>query len=524
MPIGTALAPNAAPRSARVPDGMDDPAWPQHRRRLLRVVGALVIGIWLIGLGIFSTLLYHRFFLSEDFATYNQAWTLIGQGHLNPFDTVYNSYTFLKSDLELILWPLALLHVLYPQPVVLLWVQDVAVAATGLVTYLWIIEFLEQQRIAWWTSVGVAVVVLLALVANPGVYQTLLFDFHLEPISTLFIVLAGHDLWKGRHGRAWIWVGIVLMCGSFAAITLIGLGLSAVLAGRDTRRHGVLLILVAIVWLGLISIVGANAGSGLNGYAYLAGRLTLPGSAGVAVVATGALTHPSRVFDQLHSRLYDIYVLIKPVGVIGLVSAWGFGVPVVVMVTNALNSSNLFIDEAFQNSAVFPFVLLGTVMVLVWIAQHVRLGWVPCLLVALVVTIQAMFYGFTTSPSNIRWAVSQVGTSQAAQLQKALALAPQNVEVVVSMGVIGRFCSRQYCYWYHPNAQIPVMANHVLFVFDPAVDSSIPDATSTDATIISYVRTQLHARQLIDQDGISAFAWQPKPGIPSIDFPRATHP
>jgi hypothetical protein len=194
------------------------------------------------------------------------------------------------------------------------------------------------------------------------------------------------------------------------------------------------------------------------------------------------------------------------------------------MVTNALNSSNLFIDEAFQNSAVFPFVLLGTVMVLVWIAQHVRLGWVPCLLVALVVTIQAMFYGFTTSPSNIRWAVSQVGTSQAAQLQKALALAPQNVEVVVSMGVIGRFCSRQYCYWYHPNAQIPVMANHVLFVFDPAVDSSIPDATSTDATIISYVRTQLHARQLIDQDGISAFAWQPKPGIPSIDFPRATHP
>lgn len=525
MPIGVALAPTMTPESATtMPEDASDPVWSQHRRLVLRVVGALTIGIWAIGLGIFSAVLYHRLFLSEDFATYNQAWTLIGQGHLNPYDTVNNSYTFLKSDLELILWPLALLHLVYPQPIVLLWVQDVAAAATGFVIYLWIIEFLEHQRIAWRTSAGIAVVVLLALVANPGIYQTLLFDFHLEPISTLFVVLAGRDLWRGRHRRAWIWVGIVLLCGSFAAITLIGLGLSAVLAGRDTRRHGLLLIVVASVWLGLISAIGANAGSGLNGYAYLAGRLTLPGSAGVAVVATGVLIHPSRVVDQLHSRLYEMYVLIKPVGVIGLVSAWGFGVPVVVLVTNALNSSNLFIFEAFQNSAVFPFVLLGSVMVLVWVAQHVRFGWVTCLLVGLAVTIQAMFYGFTTSPSNVRWAVSQISASQAAQLRKALSFAPQNVEVIASMGIMGRFCSRQYCYWYHPRAELPVKADHVLFVFDPAVDTSFPHAASADSASISYIRTRLHARQLVDVDGISAFVWQPKSGTTSIVFPGPTPP
>ena len=524
MASGVTLELDTANPLAPTPDTTQDLVWSRDRRRVLRLVGALVIGIWLIGLGVFSTMLYHRLFLSEDFATYNQAWTLIGQGHLNPFDTVNNSYTFLKSDFELILWPLALLHILYPQPVVLLWVQDIALAATGFVTYLWIIDFLEQQRIAWRTSVGVAVVVLVALVANPGVYQTLVFDFHLEPISTLFIVLAGRDLWKGRHRRAWVWVGIVLMCGSFAAITLIGLGLSAVLAGRDTRRSGVCLIVVAFAWLGLISIVGANTGSGLNGYAYLAGRMTLPGSAGVAVLAAGALAHPSRVFDQLHPRLYDMYLLVKPVGVIGLASAWGFGVPVIVLVTNSLNSSYLFIFEAFQNSAVFPFVLLGTVMVLVWIARSVRLGWVLCLLVASAVTIQAMFYGFTTSPSNVHWGISQIGASPAAQLRKALSLAPQNDEVVVPMGVMGRFCSRQYCYWYHPNAVIPVKANHVLFVFDPAVDISFPNAASADAIDIEYVRTQLHARQLLNADGISAYAWQPPAGTASIVFPGPTNP
>ena len=51
------------------------------------------------------------------------------------------------------------------------------------------------------------------------------------------------------------------------------------------------------------------------------------------------VAHPSRVIDQIHARLANMYVLIKQVGVIGLASAWGFGVPVVVMVTNALNSN-----------------------------------------------------------------------------------------------------------------------------------------------------------------------------------------
>ena len=89
-----------------------------------------------------------------------------------------------------------------------------------------------------------AIVVLTVLVANPGAYQTLSFDFHLEPISTLFVLLAGRDLWLGRHRRAWIWVGVVLLCGSFAAITLVGLGISALLAGRATRSQGAILIVV----------------------------------------------------------------------------------------------------------------------------------------------------------------------------------------------------------------------------------------------------------------------------------------
>ena len=119
-------------------------------------------------------------------------------------------------------------------------------AGTGLVVFLWIIDYLSG---AWclvagrrWPSVVLAV-----LVANPGAYQTLSFDFHIEPISTVFVLLAGRDLWSGRHRRIWIWIAIALTCGSFAAITLVGLGHLGPTGRQATRRQGARVIGAA--WL-----------------------------------------------------------------------------------------------------------------------------------------------------------------------------------------------------------------------------------------------------------------------------------
>ena len=488
----------------------------------MRVTGAVVLGVWLIGLGAYSTTIYHRGFLAEDFATYNQAWTLIGRGHLNPYDTVFHSYSFLKSDFELIIWPLALVHLVFPQPIALLWIQDLAVAGSGLVAYLWIVDYLERRRLARWPSVGVAAVVLTVLVANPGAYQTLSFDFHLEPISTFFVLLAGRDLWLGRHRRAWIWVGVVLLCGSFAAITLVGLGISALLAGRATRRQGAVLIVVAVAWLALISAVGANLGSDIGLYAYLAGRSSLPGSGGIVVLAGGMIAHPSRVIHQIHARLPNMYVLVKQVGVIGLASAWGFGVPVVVMVTNALNSNSGLINQAFQNAAVFPFVLLGTVMVLVRLAQRFRYGWVPSLVIAVAVSIQALAYGIPLAPANVRWGVSQIGPGPAAQLRKALALTPPQAETITTISIMGRFCARTYCYWFYPDGTLPVHSHQVVFVFDPANESAIPPSSPTaDLGASAFVRDDLHARVLVDADGITAFEWLPPPGTTHVTVSTA---
>ena len=495
-----------------VPDVPDpDPVF-----RTLRIVGAVVLALWTVALVAFSSVIYHRVFLGEDFATYNQAWTLIGQGHLNPYDTVYG-FPFVKADFELIVWPLALVHLVVPSPIVLLWIQDLAVAGSGLVAYLWALEYLERRRVDRRVVVAAAVAVLVATMGNPGTVSTLGFDVHMEPLSTCFLLLAAREFWRGRPRRGWIWVAVVLLCGSFAALTVVGLGVSALLARPDTRRSGVLLVAVGLAWTGLISVLHANQGSGLSQYAYLAGRTTLPSAGGVVLVLGGIAAHPSRVVHQLGSRLGAMWVLIKPVSIVGLASAWGFGVPAVVLVTDGLNSQADFLNNAFQNFAVFPFLLVGTVMTLLRLGQRFRRGWAPAAVVAVVVTLVALDYGYRWTPAFVRGAVGQVQPGPAARLRAGLAATPPDAQVIASLGIMGRFCSRASCWFSDPNVPRPIERRTVVFVI-----SARNDATNTPAGTargIAYVRNTLHARALVVGDGVAVFLWHPPPGATRVTVP-----
>lgn len=521
-PDGAVGSASTRPTVSTGPDaGLGERSDQYRLLRILRIGGTVVLAAWMIGLVVFSTTLYHRVFLGEDFATYNQAWTLIGQGHLNPYDTVY-LFPFVQSDFELIMWPLALVHLVVPNPVVLLWIQDAAVAGSGLVAYLWSLEYLERRRVDWRVVVGVAGAVLVATVANPGTYSTLSFDVHLEPISTFFALLAAREFWRGRPRRGWIWVGPVLLCGSFAALMVVGLGVSALLARPDTRRSGLFLVVAGLAWTALISALHANQGSALSLYAYLAGRSTLTGAGGVALVLWGILAHPSRVVHQLDSRLGAIWVLIKPVGIVGLASAWGFGIPAVVLVTDALNSRTDFLNNSFQNFAVFPFVLVGTVMVLVWLGQRFRRGWVPAAVVAVVVAAVAFDYGAQISPTVVRGSVGQVQPGPAAQLRTVLAATPADAEVIATVSVMGRFCGRPSCYFYFPNGSRPVRSRTVVFVFATANEATTTPAGS--AMAIAYVHDHLHARTVVDTDGVAAFIWHPPPGTTQVTVPGVALP
>jgi hypothetical protein len=208
------------------------------------------------------------------------------------------------------------------------------------------------------------------------------------------------------------------------------------------------------------------------------------------------------------------------VGIIGLASAWGFGVPVVVLVVDALNSQYGFIYQAFQNFAVFPFVLVGSVMVLVSIAKWFKWTWIVAIALGVALLVTSVTYADQTSPGDVRFAVSQVGPAQAFQLRRALAMTPPDAEVIVTIGVMGRFSGRKSVFFFTPNRTVPVESHTVVFVFDPINENTIPHVAPIDDTAASnYVRDVLHAQVLVDSSGITAFRWTPPPGTAQLTFP-----
>jgi len=147
----------------------------------------------------------------------------------------------------------------------------------------------------------------------------------------------------------------------------------------------------------------ANAGSGLPSYAYLTGAATLPANAGIAVVVTGMLSHPSRVVHELHLKLTISGSSSSRSGS----SVWrlhGASVcPWWSWSPTGLNFNYEFILQPFRARRI-PVPAPRDRMVLVWLAQRFRFGWLPAIvLVARCSPCRHSAYGIT-----IRRAISAV--------------------------------------------------------------------------------------------------------------------
>ena len=62
-------------------------------------------------------------------------------------------------------------------------------------------------------------------------------------------------------------------------------------------------------------------------------------------------------------------------------------------------------------------------------------------------------------------------------------------------------------------------SREVVFVFDPAADNQMTGAGSTDdIRATAFVRDHLHARTLVDADGITALEWRPPAGTTGVSL------
>ncbi len=434
-PAGDGISQRAEPTS-----GAASPApWPALLRA--RRVGWELIGLQLVAMVALSTVQYSRFALTNDFGAYAQAWWKIAHAQLDPWSTVLQA-SFWKNDAELVMWPLALLFHVYPHPVLLLWVQDLAVAATEIVALGWIVDVVSASgrdvptRTRRGHRVGGGAVDdreplgvaddRLRLPHRDG--RHLLRDprgprpVGGEKPAPVVVGRPGPGLLGARRAESLRHRGVG--CGGGAPVTThrAGVGRGRARSLRGCGRAG-----------------AAGLGNRLvdTGYAYLAPAHH--GHVGVLDMAVGALTHPGAVAHVAAPRgiLFQFLVV---AGLVGVVSPWGAGMALVVFVPSLLDSSPIFLRTAasFQSWPALPFVLVGSVMVVVrlsrWRGGHARRMGAGLLVVVSIPLAVVVGRGLSQADAWIA-----VSAPAAAQLSAAAARIPAGAEVIASQGVVGRF-------------------------------------------------------------------------------------
>jgi hypothetical protein len=514
-------------RSARG-NSVEADTWAREQR--VRRIGLALLGLQLIGLLIWSAFEYGRVVQQTDFAGDYQAWFLIAHGHLDPHVSVWGYTSFVRVHGELILWLLAPLWWIAPTGLTLLWVQDLAVVVAEVTIFWWTVDFafgrwggpsdtgaparlhrVGRSRNRTFPPELLCTIGLVLFLANPWMYWAVSFDFHTEAISTAFIALAAYDL--ARHNRRfWIWVALTLLCGDVATTYIAGLGVSALLAGPAWRRRGLVLIGFGVGLTALLTALGANANStGLQAFESPASKHAQgPGS--LANLFTSPFTDPHHFFRGLWPDRLNIWANLAPAGAIGFVSAWGFGIPAVVLIENNLTGP-LFSLFAFQNEAVYIFVTLGTVLVLQRLLQ-----WRPAVAAVVAVLVIANTIGWfvvwfpKTSTSWVR-----VSADAAATIQRGLKGIPDSAEVVAAHGVVGGLSGRNAVAILEP--RVAIHSRQVYFVAAPAQGI---ETDPVDYAIAQMARVaDLPARVVASGGGAWVFEWNAPKGVKTISLPVA---
>jgi hypothetical protein len=246
------------------------------------------------------------------------------------------------------------------------------------------------------------------------------------------------------------------------------------------------------------------------------------GLSGIVEIAKSLVHHPTRAWRALKPRWHQIWKYVASTGTLGVLSAVGLPMTLIVLGSNGLNSSGVFIgaDATFQSLAAVFATAVGAVMVVTWLARRGRAGVVLAALVGLAMVVQA---GVVSAQWTHRApdAFLLVPAATADQLGSVEHRIPSSAEVVVSQGVIGRFGGHQWVYPYLDafvdGQTVPVQAKTVAFVFtDVGLESASVAGTAAAEALVGQ---HLHATLLASGSGVVAYLWHPPAGTTSLTLP-----
>ncbi len=483
-------------------------------QRAVVVLLALQFG----GLLYLSAAVYRAFSLQEDFGIYYQAWWLLDHGRLDPFSSLLG-IPFVASNAELTFWPLAALGRLWGGAFLLLALQDLALVATNAVTIAWVWEALRrEERLNSSQQRVLRLATLSGILLDPWCYQSARYDFHLEVLIALVAVLTGQALWRGRSRLVILLAALLLLSGSSGALAVFGIGLGGLLTRKQRTLSGWLALegVTAALVLSHLGLVGAHGALFDNQYRYLTS--VHHGPVGWAAVLAGILHHPVVPLRELASKAPLVLELAIPAGLLGIVSPWGFGMVVGVLLPGLLASGS-FLNPfaAFQAWPALPFVTLGSAVLFARLLQ----SGLPVRIRAVLLRLSLGVLGSATGVLLLSWASTTavvVGAQARAATGAAAVLRTTTPgdEVAAWASAVGRFAGREWVYTFGaPSATLPIHSRTVVFLLPgPGVYGAGTAATASGR--IAREAERLGARRIPGASPWIAFVWHPGPDVTAV--------
>ena len=339
----------------------------KHRHRhSARFLAGLVTLCALI-LFAFSSLQLWLFRAGNDLGFFDQLIYLLSQGQ-TPVSSLLDGVHLIGDHGAIILYPLALLYLIYPSVYWLLAVQAIALASGAVPLYV-----LSRDS---GLSVGYARAIALCYVLYPAVFNINFYtEFRPETIAVPALLWAVVAAKRKSGGQLAIAIILVLSCKETMSLTVVGLGLWLVFQRR--LAYGLSCIAGGLVWFGVAAFYliptfrGGYQMAGTWHYESLGTSLT--------EIALKVLTQPQILLGRAvaSDRLFYYLLLILPI-------IWGLHWRKVSAMLPALPMLGLNILSDFPRQRdlihqyslpIIPFLFLWLVASVAYLTKHRQRRW-----------------------------------------------------------------------------------------------------------------------------------------------------
>lgn len=362
-----------------------------------------------------------------DLGFFDQAVWLISQGHV-AFSSLRGIHV-IADHASLILYPLALLYVVWADPHVLLAAQA-AVLALGAypVARLAMDAGLTQRQ-----SLAIAG----AYLMYPFVLTASLFDFHPETLAVPALLMAVLAAREDRRIAFCIWIAIALLCKEIIALTVAMMGLWLLLFERR-KFFGTTALVAGAIWfvVALKVIVpafseGGNP-SGMDYYSYLGNS--------IGQIIWTMITRP----DVVLARIFSVSG-IKYIALLVMPALWGLHyrtlTPLIVCLPTAL--LNILSEVPAQRSPFYqyslPMVPFFFVAIIMAVSSRRALIIQPRYIVTWAVSLLVLGFAARMARMNANQGVSSETLQHA---REAIALVPSTGSVLTTFEAVPHLSHR----------------------------------------------------------------------------------